>query len=55
MTTEQIMWTALITLIVLALVFMWAALRASSTSGAKQDEINRLEYQKRLDTKGGNK
>lgn len=55
MTTNQIMWTALITLIVLVLVFAWAALRASSNSGAKQDEINRQEYQKRNDLKGGNK
>ena len=55
MTTDQIMWAALITLIVLSLVFMCAALRASSNSGAKQDEINRLEYQKRLDMKGGDK
>lgn len=55
MTTEQIIWTALITLIVLALVFTLGALRASSMGGAKQDEINRLEYQKRLDTKGGDK
>ena len=55
MTTEQIILTALITLTVLALVFMWATLRASSNSGAKQDEINRLEYQKRNDLKGGDK
>lgn len=55
MTTDQILTTAAIIMICLAVLFTWAALRAGAESQSKQDEINRQEYQKRNDLKGGSK
>ena len=41
--------------IVIILFVCYALCKASAMGGKKQDEINRLEYQKRLDMKGGDK